>query len=124
MATILLVDDDPDVRRALRRLLARAGHDSLEAGSADAALEMILSGTEFGVVICDVLMPGRNGLTFYASVVERAPRLRNRIIFLSGAASERRVHEGVEELGAPLLSKLDDLQLVVDAVRIALMGDG
>jgi hypothetical protein len=43
------------------------------------------------------------------------------VVFLTGAARDRGVHDRIEALGVPLLAKLDDLQLVVDAVRSALL---
>jgi CheY-like chemotaxis protein len=121
MATVLLVDDDPDIRRVLRRLLEQAGHHVVDAESAPAAMSLVLGPEPPDVVVCDVVMPGKNGLVFYADLVELAPTLRNRVIFLTGAAHDRGVHDRIEQLGVPLIAKLDDLQLVVDAVRIALL---
>ncbi len=121
MATVLLVDDDPDIRRVLRRLLEQAGHHVVDAESAPAAMSLVLGPEPPAVVVCDVVMPGKNGLVFYADLVELAPALRNRVIFLTGAAHDRGVHDRIEQLGVPLIAKLDDLQLVVDAVRIALL---
>ena len=72
-------------------------------------------------VVSDVLMPGKTGLAFYEDLVEQAPALSQRVVFLTGAARDRGVHDRIEALGVPLLAKLDDLQLVVDAVRIALL---
>ncbi len=120
MATILVVDDDADIRRVLRRLLERAGHQVTEAESAASALESVLGSDAPDAVVSDVVMPGRSGLAFYTDLIERAPHLRNRVVFLTGAAHDRVVHDRIEELGVPLLAKLGDLQLVVDAVRIAL----
>ena len=42
-------------------------------------------------------------------------------MFLTGAASDNAVHVPLEQRGVPLLHKLDDPQLVVDAVRLALL---
>lgn len=121
MPTILVVDDDPDIRRVLRRLLERSGHQVTEAESASRAIEAIRADDRPDVVVCDVLMPGRSGIELYGDLVEAAPELKRRVIFLTGAASDRTVHDQIEQLGVPLLAKLGDLQLVVDAVRIALL---
>lgn len=93
----------------------------VDAESAPAAMSLVLGPEPPAVVVCDVVMPGKNGLVFYADLVELAPALRNRVIFLTGAAHDRGVHDRIEQLGVPLIAKLDDLQLVVDAVRIALL---
>jgi CheY-like chemotaxis protein len=121
MNTILVVDDDDDIRRVLRRLLEQAGHRVVEADSAATAMALITEGTPPNAIVSDVLMPGKTGLAFYQDLVEVAPELSRRVIFLTGAARDRGVHDRIEALGVPLLAKLDDLQLVVDAVRIALL---
>jgi CheY-like chemotaxis protein len=120
MQTILVVDDDHDIRRILRRLLEQAGHRVVEAESAAAAMKAIVTDPVPDAIVSDVLMPGKTGLAFYEDLVELAPRLKNRVVFLTGAARDRGVHDRIEALGVPLLAKLDDLQLVVDAVKIAL----
>jgi CheY-like chemotaxis protein len=119
--TVLLVDDEASLRRALRALFERGGIAVTEAGSAGEALVAIADGPGVDAVVCDVLMPEVNGLSFYDNLVESAPRLRGRVVFLTGAAHEPAVRARIEERGVPLVSKLDDLQLVVDAVKVALL---
>lgn len=121
MTTVLVVDDERDMRRVLRRALEGEGHRVVEAESASAALDALQSGDAPDVVVCDVLMPGQSGIAFYGELVERMPSLKDRVIFLTGAARDRSVHDEIEALGVPLLAKLDDLQLVLDAVRVAML---
>jgi DNA-binding NtrC family response regulator len=121
MAIVLIVDDDADIRRLLRRFLEAAGHRVVEADSAAVAMTAALKDPPPDVVVCDVVMPGKSGLAFYGDLVDRAPQFRERVIFLTGAAHDRAVHDRIEQLGAPLIAKLDDLQLVVDAVKIAVL---
>lgn len=121
MPTILIVDDEPSMRRALRRIFERGGFAVAEAPSADAALPALDGEPAIDAVVSDVLMPGLSGLVFYDRLVERAPRLRHRVVFLTGAAHHADVHSPIEQRGVPLISKLDDLALVVDAVRVALL---
>lgn len=121
MARILVVDDEAAFRGVLRRILERAGYAVQEADSASAAMTIVMSDDRPDVVVSDVMMPGKNGLIFYADLVESAPALRNRVIFLTGAAHDRGVHDRIEQLGVPLIAKLEDMQVVVDAVRIAVL---
>ena len=72
-------------------------------------------------VVTDVLMPQVSGLSFYEMLVARAPHLARRVVFLTGAASDPAILGPIEQRGVPLLSKLDDFRLVVDAVRVALL---
>ncbi len=56
--------------------------------------------------------------------VRRAPHLRDRVVFLTGAARDPSVHRSLEQRGVPLIYKLDDLQIVLDAVRLTLLRGG
>ncbi|MGH7584475.1 MAG: response regulator [Gemmatimonadales bacterium] len=121
MANVLVVDDDPAIRRVLRLRFERAGHVVDEAASGFEALTAINQGRRPDAVVCDVLMPGMNGLDFYRRLAEEVPALKKRVVFLTGANREPAVADRIEQLGVPLLGKHDDLQLVVDAVRVALL---
>jgi len=121
VTTVLIVDDEPSTRRAIRGFFERAGFGVEEAGSATAALERVRRGGLPDAIVSDVLMPEVNGLVFYDRLVEVAPGLAERVVFLTGASQDPRVHGQIEQRGVPLLSKADDLRLVVDAVRVALL---
>ena len=62
---ILVVDDEPSIRTAVRRMLEKAGYDVLEAENGEAAIEAINTGENrlmLDAVICDIRMPKINGL--------------------------------------------------------------
>jgi two-component system, NtrC family, response regulator HydG len=69
---ILIVDDEPAVRFALRELLAEAGHDVREAEHAPAALA-ILEGDPVDVVVSDLSMPVMSGMALLEEVQARHP---------------------------------------------------
>ena len=121
MAHILIVDDDADVRRVLRAMFERGGHRVSESDSGDSALAVVAGADPPDAIVCDVIMPGLSGLAFYRQLAQQAPHLKKRVVFLTGANQDPGVHLPIEALGVPLLGKLDDLQLVVDAIRIALL---
>lgn len=58
---VLIVDDDPTVREFLVRCLESSGHLVKQAESADAALNLMAEAPA-SVVLCDIRMPGRDGL--------------------------------------------------------------
>jgi two-component system KDP operon response regulator KdpE len=58
---ILVVDDEPQIRRVLHSTLAAAGHEVADVGSGRAALESLRDGT-FDLVLLDINMPGMDGL--------------------------------------------------------------
>jgi len=121
MATVLVVDDDSGVRSALRKILERGGMTVLDADSAQAAFTVVERGDPIDAVVCDVLMPEMSGLALYDELLRRAPGLKGRVVFLTGAADDPKVHRPIEQRGVPLISKLYDLMLVLDAVRLALL---
>jgi len=121
VTTILVVDDEPSMRRALRALFERSGFAVVDVASGQEALTHVAEGGPADAVVSDVLMPEISGVAFYDRLLELSPALSQRVVFLTGAARDPRVHVPIEQRGVPLLSKLDDLLLVVDALRIALL---
>jgi CheY-like chemotaxis protein len=121
MQTVLLVDDESAVRGALRKILEKAGLSVREAGSGRAALDAIATHSDIAAVVSDFLMPEINGLDFYDALVSIAPHLKDRVVFLTAAAKDPLVHDPLEQRGVPLINKLEDLHIVVDAVKLALL---
>lgn len=120
MPNILIVDDEPAIRSVLSRLLAAKGYSVREAGTAAEGIAVLGQGG-IDVVLCDVVMPGGSGFEFYDEAVRRIPAMASKVIFLTGAAKEPEVQHQTEARGAPLLSKLYELDLAVDAVTVALL---
>ena len=120
MPTILVIDDEPDIRNALRRLLVARGFAVVEAGSAAEGVELAAAGG-VDAILCDIVMPGGSGLEFYDALVGPQPQLASRLVFLTAAAKEPEVLAQVEARAVPLLSKLYELDLAVDAVAVALL---
>ena len=73
-ASILLVDDDPDLLRLMTMRLQAAGHPVRTAGSAEAALAQLAVNLP-ALVISDVRLPGRDGLELFDEVRARHPAL-------------------------------------------------
>jgi len=94
-ATILLVDDEPNVTDALKRALRREPYEILTAVSGAAALEL-LERNHVDVVISDEQMPGMSGSVFLSTVRKQFPHTIRMI--LSGQASleaaVRAINEG------------------------------
>jgi len=124
VAKVLLVHDESLVRGMLRRLFERGGFEVLEAESGREALEVVAGDPDIAAVVSDFIMPELNGLEFYDALVAGNPRLASRVIFLTGAARDRTVHDLLEHRGLPMVSKLDDPQIVLDAVRLAVLWPG
>jgi response regulator RpfG family c-di-GMP phosphodiesterase len=67
---ILCVDDDPHVRSCIKRVLALAGHTCDTAGDAREA-RRLLAAHDYGVVLCDIGLPGESGLVLLAELARR-----------------------------------------------------
>jgi two-component system cell cycle sensor histidine kinase/response regulator CckA len=81
--TVLLVEDEPPVRMALRRLLHRAGHHVLEAAHGSEALALWAAhGPAVDLVVTDVVMPEVGGIALVDRL--RADRPRLPVLYISG----------------------------------------
>ena len=61
MATVLVVDDEPEIRSSVRAMLETYGYEVVEAGDSDAAVTA-LGTTRPDVILTDIYMPGADGI--------------------------------------------------------------
>ena len=87
MATILIADDEPDVRSLLQLTLRNRGHEVVLAESGEAALAAATRSTP-DLVILDVNMPGMEGTQVARELRERPATARIPILFLTGLGGE------------------------------------
>jgi PAS domain S-box-containing protein len=74
--TILVVEDNIDVRKAAVSLLEQLGYRTTEVDTAAAALDVLASGKEVNLVFSDVVLPGQtDGLALARMLIERYPRI-------------------------------------------------
>jgi two-component system KDP operon response regulator KdpE len=71
---LLLVDDEPSIRRALRTVLGTLGFDIAEAATGEHAL-LLLRASDFDAVLLDINMPGRGGIDACREIRRQFPRL-------------------------------------------------
>jgi two-component system NtrC family sensor kinase len=90
--TLLVVDDDDNVRRALKRVLRRTRCRVLDAPDAEGALT-VLEGEAVHVIVSDYRMPGMSGVEFLRLVKERWPRVQR--VLLTGQADSSAIEEAV-----------------------------
>jgi response regulator RpfG family c-di-GMP phosphodiesterase len=97
LTACLIVDDDPQVRQVLARVIATHGLSPREASSGADALSVLKHGGEVPVCISDIYMPEMDGVTFLREALQRYPDMA--VIMLTGMAE---VNTAVEclKLGA------------------------
>ncbi|MFN0073588.1 MAG: PAS domain S-box protein [Chloroflexota bacterium] len=96
-ATILLVEDDEQVRPVAAALLRDLGYSVLEAGNAETAFALAYAVEHVDLVVTDVVMPGADGATLAARLRSAWPRLP--VLFITGHA------QGANLQDEPVLSK-------------------
>jgi two-component system, cell cycle sensor histidine kinase and response regulator CckA len=102
--TILLVEDEPGVRRLSRSILEAQGYTVLEAASGDEALGVARSyAGEIHMVTTDVVMPGMSGRVLWDQL--RLLRPAARVLFMSGYTDDAIAKHGVLEPGIAFLQK-------------------
>lgn len=102
---VLIVDDEPYVRRALKRVLA-SRHDVTLARDGFQAIELLESAdSSFDVILCDVVMPRMTGLEFYKLLCERWPDLRNAVVFVTGGVFSVEAETALGSCPNPVLKK-------------------
>ncbi len=118
-ARVLVVDDDPTVLRAFRRVL-QADHEIVTARDGAEALKVVLGDKRVDAIICDIGMPKLDGPTFFSELFELRPQLMPRVVFCTGGLPNEKTQRFLDRLQAPLLFKpvaAADLLRAIDFVR-------
>jgi PAS domain S-box-containing protein len=101
---VMLVDDEPQVAQTVERLLRR-DHDVTVALCGKEAIAHIASGSEFDVIVSDVMMPNMTGIELLEELRRIAPAQAARLIFLSGGAFTAQARDQLAQLGVLQLEK-------------------
>jgi CheY-like chemotaxis protein len=111
---VLVVDDDEMVGRALSRVLHP--FEVTFANGAAAALAHLRSGEAFSAIVCDMLMPGMNGIQFYQELAAAFPGLERTIVFVTGHRTSPVVADFLAHVSNACLDKPFDLAALKAAI--------
>ncbi len=116
---VLMVDDEPFLRRVTQRLMRP--HQVIEAGSADEGLSILAKDQAFDVILCDLMMPGLSGKDFYREMSARSPQLASRFLFVSGGAVTAETQAFLDEVAPDrvVLKPFTSVQLRSAVERLA-----
>jgi PAS domain S-box-containing protein len=101
---VMIVDDDPRVARALKRMLS-VDHDLMLASCGAEAIEHVTAGARFDAIITDVMMPNMTGIELHERLADLAPDQALRMIFLTGGVFSAQTQAMLDAAGNPQLQK-------------------
>jgi CheY-like chemotaxis protein len=100
---VLLIDDEVVMHRLVSRVLADC--EVTVQDDARKALELIATGAQFEVVLCDLRMRNMNGMEFFQALQAARPALAERVLFITGGATEPAAQRFVDEHPGLILHK-------------------
>jgi PAS domain S-box-containing protein len=113
---LLIVDDERAVADSLRFAL-KDDHDVDTATSSKDARAALDAGTDYDLVLCDLVMPVESGMDLYAYTTEQHPDLARRFVFMTGGAFTPRAEKFLRDVPNSRIEKpfeLDTLRAVID----------
>ena len=127
--TILVVEDEENVRDMTAQALRRSGYQVLLASSGEEALEMVVTKRwRFQLLITDIVMPGLRGTEVAQKLIAMVPGLR--VLYMSGYTDNAMFHQKLLGAGAAFMQKPFTLNVleekvaqVLDSQPMALAGD-
>lgn len=105
MLRVLAIDDDPAFLFSLRLALAPAVVLA-EATTAEEALRMLkVEGPSYDHIVCDLTMPGSDGVNFYHTLASWRPELLSRLVFTTGGACSPRAQMFLDRIRPRVVQK-------------------
>lgn len=102
--TVLVVDDEAEIRDTLAEILAGACHEVVSASSGREALER-MAARRFDVILTDIRMPDLDGRALYEEIERRWPDQAQRVAFVTGDTLASALSDFVSASGRPVVEK-------------------
>jgi len=118
---ILIADDESIVRESLTEWLTDRGYQVVTAENGARTLKMLAEADNFGVVVLDVRMPGKDGFAVLEEAKKRHPGLK--YVFISGYPSVDAMTKGIRLGAAGFLTKPFDPEELEKLIKHALGKD-
>jgi nitrogen-specific signal transduction histidine kinase/ActR/RegA family two-component response regulator len=120
--TILIVEDEEEVRKLAGKILERQGYRILEASQGDDALRISEKhGVPIDLILVDVIMPGMSGSELAKHL--KSPHPKMKVLYMSGHTDDAILHHGVLEKGVNYIQKPFTMDRLARKVREALDKD-
>jgi len=121
-ARILVMDDEPTILIFLKKILGGEGYDVETVGSGKEALGMIKN-KRYGLILCDIKLPGLSGAEIYEQIGKVAPSLQKRVIFITGDVISADTQAFLKKTKAPYVTKPFDIAKLKKEVSRILSGN-
>ena len=115
-ASVLIVDDEPNIVLSLEFLMRQAGYDVRVARDGDAALAAVAERVP-DLVLLDVMMPGRDGYEVCQAIRANPACARTRIVMLTARSREIEREKGIALGADDYVTKPFSTRALVDRVR-------
>lgn len=116
---ILVIDDIPQMRRILRRMLG--GHEVVECKDGSEALNVLLGDDSFDVILSDMDMGVMDGESFFEALTEHKPELSDRVVFVTGGGATLSQSRFLSSTSRPVVSKpfrSEDLNHAISSIGV------
>jgi CheY-like chemotaxis protein len=113
--TVLVVDDEPEVRKLVTAMLTRNGYHVLTADSGENAVRLFRNNPDIDLLLTDVVAPGMSGPMIADQIAQIRPDIK--VVFMSGYEGTQVVQRYVVEKGYSLLIKPFSMAQLGDMVR-------
>ncbi|MBF8276697.1 MAG: sensor histidine kinase response regulator [Candidatus Brocadiaceae bacterium] len=114
--TILLAEDDEDVRFVLAKIFERKGYRVIAVANGDEAIHRYKEmKDDIHILVSDVMMPTKNGMQAYNTIMEIRPNLK--VLFLSGYSDEEALNSKILAEGLSYLQKPVTQEVLLKKVR-------
>ena len=115
---VLIIDDEPSIRMALRRFFTKRDWVVDEAGDGGAALRALLApdAPEYTLVVSDLKMPGLSGIALHDRLMAERPAIVKRMIFSTGDVASLDAREFIDRVKAPVLQKPFELATLDETI--------
>jgi DNA-binding response OmpR family regulator len=112
---VLVVEDDPAIRRLVTMVLQRQGY-RVETAADGLEAVIKLGVTDYDVIVLDLMMPNLDGFTFMSTLAENDPE-RLRKVIVTSAASPGVIRERMRGAPFTLLPKPFDIRELIERVE-------
>lgn len=119
---VLVVDDEPEVRKLVAAMLVRNGYRVVSADSGENAIRLFKNNLDADLLLTDVVAPGMSGPMIADQIAVLKPDIK--VLFMSGYDGTQVVQRYVVEKGYSLLIKPFTMEQLERKVRAVLEGGG